>query len=107
PEEYPEGTLVTNYYYRAGRRHNGLPPAVLVADHEPAHNDRANVLMSDGAIRSLPEPRWRQMGFRTPDEILQERFPERYGQVEPGACCAPPMSPPEGPPREPPGEARE
>ena len=73
---YPEGTICTSYYYRAGRRHNEVPMAALCADHEPRHNAGANVLFSDGNVKWVHEPRWRELGFVTPQEIEQERHPE-------------------------------
>lgn len=75
-----EPVLTTGYYYRADRRHNDLPLGPLVADHAPEHNDRANVLMSDGAIRGVDECSWRAMGFRTLDEIQEERHPGSTAQ---------------------------
>ena len=63
------GLLQTSYYYRAGRRHNQLPRAPLVSDHQPLHSDRANVLFSDGAIESLTEADWRRWGFQKVDEV--------------------------------------
>ncbi len=79
---YPEGTVFTDYYYRAGRRHNELPLAALVADHEPRHNGRANVLMSDGGIKSVTETHWRELGFVTPEEIDRERRPEHWREMD-------------------------
>ncbi len=73
---YPEGTIFTAYYYRAGRRHNEVPRAALCADQEPRHNAGANVLFSDGNVKWVHEPRWRELGFITPREIEQERHPE-------------------------------
>jgi len=73
---YPEGTIFTCYYYRAGRRHNEVPMAPLCADHEPHHNAGANVLFSDGNVKWVHEPRWRELGFITPREIEEEQHPE-------------------------------
>ena len=73
---YPEGTIFTAYYYRAGRRHNEVPRAPLCADQEPRHNAGANVLFSDGNVKWVHEPRWRELGFITPREIEEERHPE-------------------------------
>jgi prepilin-type processing-associated H-X9-DG protein len=74
--ELPAGTIMTSYYYRAGRRHNQTPLAPLCSDHKPIHNARANVLFSDGAVKLLPEGPWRKLGFETPSEIHAERTGE-------------------------------
>jgi len=97
PDDYPEGTLLTAFYYRAGRRHNELPLAALVADHEPRHNSRANVLMSDGGIKSVTEGQWRELGFVTPEEIDRERRPEYWREMdEPREDMGHPSPPAEG-----------
>jgi len=96
-EETPaEEILYTNYYYRGGRRHNQTPRGPLVSDHEALHNDRANVLFSDGAIVSVPEADWRDLGFRPIDEIRQERYPQRYPGPRMGPPGPPPLPPPPG-----------
>ena len=73
---WPEGTVMTNYYYRAGRRHNQTPLAPLCSDQTPVHNGLANVLFSDGAVKSISEGPWRELGFETPEEIQAERTGE-------------------------------
>jgi len=70
---WPEDTIMTGYYYRAGRSHNQTPLAPLCSDHKLSHNYRANVLFSDGAIKLLPEGPWRELGFETPEEIRNRR----------------------------------
>ncbi len=98
-EETPaEEVLYTGYYYRGGRRHNQTPRGPLVSDHEALHTDRANVLFSDGAIESLSEADWRDLGFRPIDEIRQERYPKRYPQQYPGPGIGLPGPPPLPPP---------
>jgi len=76
----PRRIIFTDYYYRAGRRHNQAPLAPLCADHRPRHNDGANVLFSDGAVKRLDESRWRELGFMTPDEIRSQRHPGLYDE---------------------------
>ena len=87
---WPEGTIMTTYYYRAGRRHNQTPLAALCAEHKPVHTERANVLFSDGAVKSLPEGPWRALGFETPAEISARRAREQ------GPAASPPMTPMRG-----------
>lgn len=94
PGEEPEddGELRTNYiYHGGGRRHNQMPLAGLVADSEPRHNERANVLMSDGAIISVTESRWRELGFG-------EELPEYLFSTPPPGSAPPPPAPGSGPP---------
>ncbi len=106
PEAY-ENALKTDYlYHGGGRAHNEMPVAALVADSEPAHNERANVLMSDGAITSVPEGRWKALGFG--EELPGYLFylaPPPPGEpgMPPGAEPSPPPGegappPPDGPP---------
>ena len=71
-----EPPIMTAYYYRAGRRHNQTPRAPLCSDHTPFHNTRANVLFSDGAVKSISEGPWRELGFETPEEISARRREE-------------------------------
>lgn len=73
PDAYPEGTIFTSYYYRAGRQHVRGPLGPLCAEHSPNHIAHANVLFSDGNVKSVPEAQWRKLGFMTPDEIEQKR----------------------------------
>ncbi len=94
---YPEGTVFTSYYYRAGRKHNEAPLGALCADHGPHHNGGANVLFSDGNVKWLHEGQWRELGFRTLEEISAERHP----QPQP-----PPRMPPGAPPPPPGGGPR-
>ncbi len=107
PDEEP---IQWSYYYRAGHRHNELPVAPLVTDHEPSHGDKANVLFSDGGLRWLGEQAWRAQGFRPIDEIIAERNPPRedtgmppgmMGPLPPG--YPPGMPPPGAPPGAGPG----
>lgn len=67
--------LMTCYYYRAGRSHNQTPRAPLCSDQSCLHNDRANVLFSDGSLKSLTESPWRALGFLPLAEIEQSRPP--------------------------------
>ena len=61
---WDEDLLKTSYlYHGGGRRHNAMPLTGLVADSDTRHNERANVLMSDGAIRSVSESEWLELGF--------------------------------------------
>ena len=78
----PPGAVFTSFYYRAGRMHNQTPLAPLCSDHESVHNGRANVLFSDGAVKSLPEGPWREWGFVPIDEILASR--QSGQQIPPG-----------------------
>ncbi|MCE5240924.1 type II secretion system GspH family protein [bacterium] len=75
--------LRTSYYYRAGRAHNETPRAALCSDQSCLHNDRANVLYSDGSLKSLIEGPWRAEGFVPLDEIRQQRA------AAAGACGPP------------------
>ena len=79
---YPPNTLLTAYFYRAGQRHNEGPRQPLCSDHETRHNGRANVLFSDGSLRTVPEGPWRQLGFRTAKEIVTP--PPPTGAIGPG-----------------------
>ena len=81
---WPAGTIMTAYYYRAGRRHNQTPLAPLCSDHEPRHNDRANVLFSDGAVKLISEGPWRELGFEKPEEISARRAEEQGAASVPG-----------------------
>jgi len=96
PDEEP---IPWSYYYRAGRRHNELPVAPLVTDQEISHGEKANILFSDGALRSLGEQEWRALGFRPLDEIIAERNPPpEDARVPPGVGPLPPGYPPGMPP---------
>lgn len=102
-EESEEGVIYTTYYYRAGRRHNELPRAPLVSDHKACHGDRANVLFSDGAIETLTEDAWEELGFRPIEEILPgPLFGPGMPGAPPGMPLPPGMGPPMGPPPPPP-----
>ena len=102
PDEEP---IEWSYYYRAGHRHNELPVAPLVTDHELCHGDKANVLFSDGGLRWLGEQEWRALGFRPLEEIIAARNPPpEDGRVPPGMMGPlPPGYPPGMPPPSPPG----
>lgn len=103
PED--DGTLKTGFIYRGGRSHNQAPLAALVADSEVRHNDRANVLMSDGAIISIPEGHWRALGFgeELPDYLFhrpQGGYPLDEGMPpmdEPPPVQVPEQAPPPPP----------
>ena len=88
-EAFPEDTVFTTYYYRAGRQHARGPLGVLCAEHRAYHNSRANVLFSDGNVKSVPEAHWRELGFKTPEEIWGERHPGAAGPPG-GMTTAPP-----------------
>ncbi len=106
PEEEP---IQWSYYYRAGHRHNELPVAPLVTDHEPSHGDKANVLFSDGGLRWLGEQEWRALGFRPLEEIIAERNPPpEDARVPPGGMMGPlpPSFPPGMVPGTPPPPSR-
>ena len=55
PGENPEEP---SYIYVPNLRYPPLEHKMVVADARPRHNDAANVLYSDGAIRVLPVSRW-------------------------------------------------
>lgn len=82
----PDDRLRTAYYYRAGRLHNQTPRAPLCSDQYCVHNDRANLLYSDGSLKSLPETPWRAQGFVPLAEIQQRRAAPsgRPGPAGPG-----------------------
>ena len=82
----PAGALTTNYFYRAGRDLNSAPSAWLCSDHYPAHNDGANVLYTDGAVRRLPAPAWYAAGFRDASDVhgAQLRTPDAEPLPAPG-----------------------
>ncbi len=65
----PAGVLTTNYFYRAGRDLNLAPSVWLCSDHYPAHNDGANVLYTDGAVRRIPATAWYAAGFRDASDL--------------------------------------
>ncbi|MBU0607995.1 MAG: DUF1559 domain-containing protein [Armatimonadetes bacterium] len=69
--QWPEGTMMTCYYYRAGRIHNQTPRGPLCSDQSCLHNDRANVLYSDGSLKSAMEATWREQGFAPLTEVQQ------------------------------------
>ncbi|MCK4323301.1 MAG: type II secretion system protein [Armatimonadetes bacterium] len=98
PEEEP---ITWSYYYRAGHRHNELPVVPLVTDSGLRHQEKANVMFSDGGLGLLGEQDWRALGFRPLEEIIAERNPP------PGMMGPPPGYPPGMPPpvRPPPRES--
>ena len=73
--------LMTCYYYRAGRSHNQTPRAPLCTDQSCLHNDRANILYSDGSLKSLHGVPVAGLGFLPLQEI---QGAQRCGGV-PGA----------------------
>ncbi len=70
PQALKEGQIATNYYYRAGHERGESPAAPIVTDQALHHNERANVLYTDGRAKSFGEQAWRGAGFRTIEEIL-------------------------------------
>ncbi|MEN6642875.1 MAG: hypothetical protein ABFE08_10545 [Armatimonadia bacterium] len=50
--------LPSSYYYQAGLRHDPSRLLPLVADDNPRHNARANVLFTDGSLRRVPCTEW-------------------------------------------------
>jgi prepilin-type processing-associated H-X9-DG protein len=79
-----DDVLKTSYYYRAGRRHNQTPRAPLCTDQSLPHNDRANILYSDGTLISLTESRWRAEGFVPLTELQQGASPPGPGGLKGG-----------------------
>ena len=65
-------------------------PLPLVTDQELRHGDKANVLFSDGALRSLGEQEWRALGFRPLEEIIAERNPLPEDTGMPPGMMGPP-----------------
>jgi len=61
-----EETLVTSYYYRAGRVLSRGRAQWLCCDYSPGHNAGANVLFTDGAVKAVPKAQWIAMGFQEP-----------------------------------------
>lgn len=64
-----EAVLGTCYFYRAGRDLLGHRSLWMCSDHTTAHNDSANVLYTDGAIKRLVAARWRAAGFRSAGDV--------------------------------------
>ena len=81
-----EEALRTCYYYRAGRAHNETPRAALCSDQSCLHNDRANVLYSDGSLKSLVEGPWRAEGFVPLEESRRQ---QRAAAAGPGGPPGP------------------
>ena len=81
-EEGPRAPITTNYYYRAGHRPNEAPSVPIVTDQALHHNERANVLYSDGHAKSLPEQVWRELGFTPLEELLQPPPAEEDADME-------------------------
>jgi prepilin-type processing-associated H-X9-DG protein len=99
---WDEDLLKTSYlYHGGGREHNQTPLTGLVADSDTRHNERANVLMSDGAIKTTSRALWLELGF---GEELPDYLPRHdpYGpppsMMEPGASEPPPPHTEEPPP---------
>ena len=65
----PADVLTTNYFYRAGRDLNLAPSAWVCSDHSPVHNEGANVLYTDGAVRRVPATAWYAAGFRAASDV--------------------------------------
>jgi len=72
--------VMTGYYYRAGHTRDEAPAAPVLSDQTLAHNERANVLYSDGAVKRLRELEWRAAGFRPLGEVWP---PAPYGPAGP------------------------
>ena len=53
--------LQSSYYYHSGLRYNLGPLLPLVGDSSPRHNERANLLFTDGSIRSVAGTYWLQL----------------------------------------------
>jgi prepilin-type processing-associated H-X9-DG protein len=83
PEERTQPPLTTNYYYRAGHRPNESPSVPVITDQAPHHNERANVMYSDGHAKTLPEQVWRELGFTPLEELLEP--PPAEGDAGTGA----------------------
>lgn len=98
----PEGqgeVLTTSYFYRAGRSLDAAPARWLCSDHDAHHNEHANVLFTDGAVKRVHKDRWAEMGFRPAAELMV-----RHGWGPPaGPMMGPPGAPPGGPPPAPGG----
>ncbi len=93
-----EDLLKTSYLYHGGaREHNEMPLAGLVADSDTRHNDRANVLMSDGAIKTASRTLWLELGF---GEELPDYLPQQHDPYGPPPMMEPGMSEPPPPPSE-------
>jgi prepilin-type N-terminal cleavage/methylation domain-containing protein/prepilin-type processing-associated H-X9-DG protein len=95
-EAAPQGGPTTNYYYRAGHTRDEAPSAPIVSEHEVAHQDRANVLYSDGHVRRLREADWRALGF-TPLRDLTAPPGMGMGGMPGGMPGMPPGAPGAGP----------
>jgi prepilin-type processing-associated H-X9-DG protein len=80
-QQLKEGQIATNYYYRAGHQPGESPAAPIVTDQALHHNERANVLYTDGHATSLAEQGWREAGFKPIEEILNPDLEA----MEPGA----------------------
>jgi prepilin-type processing-associated H-X9-DG protein len=52
---------MSSYYYHSRLRYNIGPLLPLVGDSNPRHNDRANLLFTDGSIRSVAGTYWLQL----------------------------------------------
>ena len=76
--------IETNYYYRAGLTPGEWPAKPLVSDHDALHNERANVLFTDGHARRLPLGEWRATGLKPIDEMWAPAMPGMGGMGMPG-----------------------
>lgn len=70
PEDTDEEVVTTSYFYRAGRSLDAAPAKWLCSDHDPLHNERANVLFTDGAVKRVHNDWWAEMGFRPAAELM-------------------------------------
>jgi len=100
----PKVPLPMGYYYRAGRRPDEAPSRPLLSDQKLVHNDRANVLYTDGHAAVLAEPAWRALGFKPleevwPPEPYRDRSAPGTGMMPGGMPGMGGPGPPGGPPR--------
>jgi prepilin-type processing-associated H-X9-DG protein len=61
PPTPPAGVLPSGYYYHEGLRYNVGQLLPLAGDSQPRHNERANMLFTDGSIRSVTAQYWLQL----------------------------------------------
>jgi len=91
---YGDDVLMTGYFYHAGRDLAAAPSQWMCSDHSPAHNNGANVLFTDGAIKRIPANAWAGMGLK-PAETLMSKWgwpsaPDNMGGPPGGGGMAPP-----------------
>ena len=59
----------TNYYYRAGMAPSEWPAAPMVSDQDTHHNNRANVVFTDGHAGRMGADEWARAGFKPVSEL--------------------------------------